>query len=224
MFDEVIMWDERHDNSRGKMDVLGHKKTALTLLADDSREPTEKASLLTQALECTEEALKIGEALNMPEGALAIQKVHLASLYIKRFENPAEADNVDLLNNAIEILDSALKVFSGSKAHRAWPLGIKARALHLLKKDTEALETLTQAQLALFEGYDEEVGTSDQSAMKLRIWSAGIMLGFAEIYLAQNKPILAEIYASAVLATPDPENSLVARKKQAEKFMENLKG
>jgi hypothetical protein len=214
MFDEVIAWDKENDNKRGLIDVLGHKKIALKLMADNS-EGNEKERLMKE----TETAAKEGLDLAIKEfgdksGQVATQRAHFASL-LNSQEKPEEA---------LKYLKDSLKHLAGSEAHKAWPLGMKAHSEYLLGNYKEALKTLQLAQDKLFEGYEKEVEMDDQAQLKLRVWNSGIMLGYAMVYAKSKKPILAEVYAGAVLATPDPDNILANRKTEAQRILDSLEG
>lgn len=242
MFDDVIKWDEEHLNMRGKIDVLGHKKICLTHLADNSDE-TEKNTYLEDATQCLVEAIDLIEkTLDIPAGNIGIQKVHLASLLYDKamVEKTSRSKKYSMLKDGLEKIEEALQILPGSKAHKAWPMLTKARILYALEKVDDALKALREGQQYLFEGYEEELGNAqnrtkkerdkslsnlgnDQAQLKLRVWNSGLMLGFAEIYFKEGKFILAEVYASAVYNTPDPDGTLKLRKSQAKKILDALK-
>ncbi len=222
IFEEVISWDEANNNPRGKMDVLGHKKIALVLQADKAPDDKRKRELLSEAVACIEESLAIGESLEVPGGAKAIQQVHLASMIFNQSQYLSQVQAGTELRKAVEILTKAIEVLPGSEAHKAWAFGIKAKLLHRLGQDDKALQTLFEAQAKLYEGYDAEIKGADQADIKLRVWSSGIQLGFAQIYFDQKRLLLAEIHASAVVNTPDPQGVLKARKKEAKDILNRL--
>ena len=223
MLDSVVSWDAANNNARGQVDALGHKKITLTLMADSSTDSSQKRQLLSQAVEIVEEALKIAESGDERlKGAVVTQKVQYASLLIKQSEFLDVKAKAEQLRKALETLDSCIKVFPGSEAHKAWPLAIKANALHELGRYDDSINTLHEAQKALFSGYDGEIKGADQAPMKLRVWNSGIMLGFSKIFADTNKPVLAEVYAMAVVQTPDPEGVLTARKKEAKAIIEKI--
>lgn len=240
MFDEVVKWDEAHANLRGKVDVLGHKKITLTLLADKTSRFENKRELISEARRCIEEALTIAQNNpDIPSGPAAIQKVHIASLLLRESEFLAVKEAG--LTQALKIVNEAIDELPGSIAHKAWPLVTKAKILYALQKKEEAIDALLTAQKYLYLGYEEELGWAktrvekvhadaklnligdDQAKMKLRVWSSGISECFAEILEKEHKDILAEIYAAAVLKTPDPENILKSRKLKATLIIKRIK-
>lgn len=211
-FDEVLAWDKAHENSKGLKDVLGHKKILFTLLADASSENSDKKAYLDKAEECLKEASKL-----FPEDKILY--VHLASLSLNN-ASLFPKDKKKYAEEALISLEKALENFPGSKAHRAWPLSIKARALHVLDRDSEALSVLAQAEQALFEGYDEEMKNQDQGRIKISVWLSGIYLVYAHIAHKQQKSILAEMYANSIISMPDPLNVLHNRKKEAKELLD----
>lgn len=224
MLDEVIRWDEQNKNFRGIMDVLGHKKLAYTLMADGVADPQHKGQLLTLALACVEEALNMGkEVPDLPVGPVLTQYVHYAGLLLTTADLETAQVATKKRNLAIEYLDKALSNgFTGSTAHKAWPLSIKAKALHALGQSEQALDCLLQAQKMLYLGYEEELKLNDQAEMKIRVWSSGISLGLGKLLLETGKPLLAEVHFAAVITTPDPDGILVARKKEAKKLLASI--
>lgn len=224
MFDEILEWDTANDNLRGKMDVLGHKKISLTLLSDTAKSKAKKQGYLSEAIECVKEALVIAESQkDIPVGPKAIQKVHMASLLFKLSSLLDKKNRAAKQREAIEYINSSLKDLPGSKAHRTWPLSIKANILHALGQSQEALEVLYEAQQCLYDGYDGEIKGDDQGELKLRVWNSGVSLAFAKIFADMNKPILAEVHAAAVVNTVDPDDVLVSRKKEAKELLILLK-
>ncbi len=223
IFEEVIAWDEANNNLRGKMDVLGHKKIALVLQADKAPDDKRKKELLTEAVACIAEAIEIGDSIDVPSGAKAIQQVHLASMIFNQSMYLSQAQMSAELRKGVEIITKAIENLPGSEAHKAWALAIKAKLLHRLGQDDKALQTLFEAQAKLYEGYDAEMKGADQAELKLRVWSSGVQLGFAGIYVDQKKLLLAEIHASAVLNTLDPQGVLKARKKEAKDLLKQIR-
>ena len=145
-------------------------------------------------------------------GARAVLKVHVA--------NTQEANNE--LTEALATLNEALADLPGSDAHKAWPANARARILHKLGRDDEAVQTLANALVSLFRGYDAVIAKGDQAETKLNVWLAGIHLTFARICEDTNKPILAKHFAQSVLDITDPKNLLNERKKEARKILESL--
>jgi len=212
MFDEVISWDKENENTSGLVDVLGHKKITLKLMTDVAEED-EKEKLMEKTQEVAQEGLDLAvKKFGKDSGQVAIQNAHYASL-LNSMEKPKEA---------LEYVGNALESLPGSEAHKTWVLGMKAQAEILLEKYDDALKTLQLAQDKLFEGYDEEASDDDQAEIKLRVWNSGIMLGFAQVYAKTKKPLLAEVYAGAVLATPDPDNILENRRVETQKILDSL--
>lgn len=223
IFDDILAWDDANNNLRGKIDVLGHKKINLTLLSDNASSDSIKLKYLEDAEKCMKESFQIAKSQKgIPLGSKATQKVHMASLLFRLSALLDDKNRAVKQREAIEYLDSALQNLPGSKAHRAWPLSIKANILHALGQTQKALEALYEAQQCLYDGYDGEIKGADQGEMKLRVWSSGVSLALAKIYIDMHKPILAEIQASAVTVTPDPDKILVARKKEAKKILSSL--
>jgi tetratricopeptide (TPR) repeat protein len=223
MFDEILEWDKFHENHRGFTDVCGHKKIALTLLADKFTKPADKKHYLTLAVKSIEEGLEVAKKIvDIAPGNTSIQQIHMASLLLQLSEFQDPQEKVDGLKQARRLLDASFAHLAGSRAHQAWPLSILALVHAHLGAFDKALGCLQKAQQNLEEGYEEELKYGDQSKMKLRVWNTGVMLGFAQVYKLMHKNILAEVYAGAVLYTPDPEKILVARKKQAEKLLKEL--
>ncbi len=222
-FNAIIAWDIENANPRGQMDVLGHKKITLTLLADSCEDGDKKTLYINQASECIEEAIRLGKENDLPKGPLATQYVHKASLHLKYAGVYSPKEKTMQLKYALEAVDKGLEDLPGSKAHRAWALSIKANILHEQKRTDEALDVLLEAQRCLYEGYDAEMEAQDQGAIKLRVWSSGISLALGKVFADTGKPILAEIYLAAVLQTPDPEGILKARKSEAQKLLDTLK-
>jgi len=223
MFDEILAWDSAHKNNRGLTDILGHKKIALTLLADKTNTPEDKKKYLAEAVKCIEQGISVAETMtDFAPGNLAVQKVHMGSLLLQLSETQSAKEMVESLKHARRLLNDALKDLAGSKAHKAWPLAILSQVHIGLGAYDEALQCLIDAQKSLYAGYDEEMKYADQGRMKLRVWNTGIELGLARLYKETNKNILAEVHAQAVLETPDPEKILVARKKQAAQILKEL--
>lgn len=223
MFDEVIEWDIKNGNARGQTDVLGHKKIALTLLADKADTPQQKSIYLNQAVSCIKEGIKISEGMTeFAPGNLAVQKTHMASLLLQLSETVDIKEKVENLKQARRLINEAVKDLAGSKAHMAWPLTILSQVHIGLGAYDEALDCLLEAQRKLFDGYEEEMKYADQGRMKLRVWNTGIELGLARLYKETGKNILAEVHAQAVIETPDPEKILVARKRQASQLLKQL--
>lgn len=223
MFEQVYKWEKAKNETKGVMDVLGHIKITLVSMAEKTNNAQKKKEHMNQAQEATQEALELGKKdKSIKPGTLAIQKVHLGSLIADEALLFKGTEEQNKLKESIKLFDDALKNFPGSKAHKAWPLGNKAKSLILLKEYEKALKTLQEAQQDLFAGYEEEMSNKDQGNLKLRVWNSGVMLGFAAVYAKSNKPLLAEVYASAVINTPDPDGILTNRKKQAKTILENL--
>ena len=240
MFDELVSWDEKNSNPRGKIDALGHKKIAIVSLSKKVTDKSYKEKYLWQAFDCISEAIKTGKnnKNEVPAGPLAIQYVHQASLGLLI----SEVKDLDKksLKDGLEAIDTAIKDFPGSKAHLAWPLTIKAKILLQLEKFTEAFEVLQAGEKAIFDGYEEELGWTevrkhheedknikvigtDQALMKLNIWTTGINLTKAELYKKTGKLMLAEVYAQSVLKATDQTGTLKSRKEEARELLKEIK-
>lgn len=221
LFDQVLAWDSKHENYKGYIDALGHKKIALTLLADTSGKD-EALTFLSTAASCVSEAIDLGKTKGvMTEGQVSIQLVHQASLLVRQADlaNPDEKENSCL--KALESLDLALKALPGSLAHRAWPLGIKAKALCSLGRIEEAFRVLLDAKLALFNGYSEEL-TTEQGSIKLDIWSTGLDLVFAEVYTKAGQKDFATYLLNSVISSDKSKVHLNTRREQAHRQLKKL--
>jgi hypothetical protein len=131
-------------------------------------------------------------------------------------------EKINHLENTLKIIMSRTKELVHGEETKAWPKGIKAKILIDLEEYEKALDVLSDAQKDVFKGYEDEIKNDDQAAIKLRVWNSGLMLAYATLFAKTNKPILAEVYASAVIQTPDPEGILKLRKKQAKKILAEI--
>jgi hypothetical protein len=119
-------------------------------------------------------------------------------------------------------IEEAIQTLPGSKAHKSWPSAMKAKILNKLGKPDEALETVAQAEKWLYEGYDDEMQNADQAEIKIMVWKSGLDLARAEIYMDQNKTLLAQYYLDNIINQSDPQKILVNRKKEARGMREGI--
>lgn len=223
MFEDIFKWDEKNGNTRGAIDIIGHIRITLTRMSIEATDRDIKENFLKRASDACEKALMIINSNNgLPDGVLAIHQVHYASsiLSLTKINDKNKEEN---LTKALSIISLAIEKLPGSKAHKAWPLNIKAKILYALGRGDEAVKTLAEAEVLLFEGYDEEVSGGDQAEIKLNAWLSGIHLTFASICKKEGKIILARHYASSVLTIEDPKNTLGERKKEARRILDSLK-
>ena len=145
--------------------------------------------------------------------------MHLADALISYSEHSKTQSKNDILHNALELVTKSINDLGGSKTHKAWGLNKKAQIHHLLNETHEAIEALTKAEHALFDGYEEEIKSEKDGVMKIKIWLTGLWLTYAKIAKDTGKKEIANLYANAVKNLPDPEKTLVLRKKQAGRMM-----
>lgn len=233
LFKQIIEWDEKHENFRGMNDVLGHLKIISDKLADNETNPVEKLKYYDISQRYLEKCLVLSHKYNLPKDRSAITRVHLALLMLKRSSFLQENQKEKSLVEALGVIDEALIDLPGSQAHRSWPLNGKAKILLMLKRYSDVLETLQEAERALYVGYDEEMGRSaentgtriianDQARMKLNVWHANLFVTYAKLYSATDKPILAKHYASAVMAFDKKDKSISSARTEAQKILNEL--
>lgn len=225
IFDEILKWDELNDNPRGKMDVLGHKRLALSEIAEKSTDTNEKKRLLTKATKCIEDALALeGTHPRINEGVIQTQKIHLASALLKESTVSESQAAGQLRKLALETIEEVLDNYLGDVAAKAWPLGIKADICLAQQKINAAIDSLLEAQKVLFEGYRVAVKEADQIELKYKVWLSGTFARLSNIANNENMPLISEIYSGAILGIPDPDNILKSKKSQAEENLKNLEG
>jgi len=225
MFKDIIEWDEANNNARGEMDALGHLKITLQLLADKEKDPKEKFNLMQAVTQTVQHAIDIGEKNSeIPEGPKTIHKVHLASATLDTYCNASDPKIKQIqLNKALEIINNAITLLPGSQAHKAWPMGTKAKILLELNRVDEALDTLDAAERCIYTGYEDEIKRADQADVKLNVWLAGIHLAKSLAYKNSKRFILAKHYANSVLNISDPGKIMGVRKDQAKRILNELK-
>lgn len=136
---------------------------------------------------------------------------------------PISNDTLQLQQQLQEILqdvEQAIAILPGSKAHKAWPMNLKAQIQYALGNLNGALTTIADAQQLLFEGYEAEVAGGDQAEIKLNVWLSGLMLTMATICQKENRLILARHYANYVVTMDYPY--LENRRNQAEQILKVL--
>ena len=223
LFEEVLKAHKEEKNLKGLIDVLGQIRITYTKLAEEESAPLEKAHLQKEAHRCALEAVEMAETGGRQLlGQLQISKVHLASTILTHSKTMEIEEKTKELENALLTLNEAIANLPGSKAHKAWPLNIKAKVLYDLDREEEAFSILLEAEKALYDGYDDEIKNADQAELKLNIWLAGIHLTRANICALEGKHVLAKHYASAILAIDDPKNTLGERKKEAKAILAQL--
>ncbi|MFA5776588.1 MAG: hypothetical protein WC988_03490 [Patescibacteria group bacterium] len=224
LFKQIIDWDEKNNNPRGEIDVLGHLRIVYTKMVEEEKNPQVKLSLREQARVCVEKALAITNTHpEIPQGPKSILQVHLASIIFDSARETANQDSkATQLEKAFQIVTEAMETLPGSQAHRAWPANLKAQILYEIGKKEEAWDVLMQAEKWIYEGYDKEIASGDQAEIKLNVWMSGLVLTKAEICRREGKIILARHYAEYILNMSDPQNTLGQRKKDARTVLEKL--
>ncbi len=223
IFSEVISWDQENNNPTGEMDALGHLRITYSLLAHQQEIAEEKRHYLEMAMDTAENILEIGRTqLEKSKNELAIPLAHSVDARMEFAEFIDEPARAEMLRQALNDIEVSITNLPGSEAHKAWVLQKRAQIQYLLGNVDDALVTLNNAEISLFNGYDEEINSGDQADMKLNIWLSGLFLAKATIYSNSNRPILARHYANAVLSIDDPDDFLVNRKNEAKKLINTL--
>lgn len=209
---DLLTVHEKSNDKKGLVEALGHKRLVLNHIADTKNSKNEKESVIKEMLEVAGKAIDIAEK-NFPsdKAMRALLNMHLADALISYSEHSKTQNKDEILQNAFELVDKSIADLGGSKAHKAWGLNKKAQAQYLLKDVKGAFASLKDAEYALYEGDDEE--------MKIKTWLTGLWLTYAYICKKEGRTILANLYANAIIGMPDPEKTLVLRKKQAEKML-----
>jgi len=221
LFNKVFNLDVKSKHFKGQVDVLGHIRIVYSHLAEGSKTKSEKEKFVKSALDYANKTIDLIKA-ELPKdiGLLAISKVHLSDALIA-YSDFANNGRIEI-HKALNLIVEGLENFPGSIAHRAWALNRKAQVMHLLGNSDDALKFLKDGEIAIFEGYDEEIKNKD-GAMKIKVWLTGLWLTATKIYKESNKKILAQFYVEAVINFDDPEGTLTLRKQQAERLLEEIK-
>lgn len=221
MFEQILEWDRNNNNINGQMDVLGHKKIALTLKVDTAKTIEEKLESLKLAEKTIMEAIKLGKKESIDAGRIAIQEIHMGTILLQQSETE-NSTKTETATQAIKYLETAMKNLAGSPAHKAWPSRALGLAYYYSGNTEKALKTLFDAEKLLVQGYQDEISAGDQGRIKIKVWASGIQMALAQIMYKEKKLFLAEMYAAAVAGTPDPDNILATRKKEAKELLAKI--
>lgn len=216
MFNDVIGWDKENNNTVGLIHALGNKKIAVQKLAEFSSSKQERKKLLQEASSISKKSLEESAKIH-DKGLVAISSIHYASSLLavsmsKKTRNEGE------LKEALKVLNPVLKDFPGSKAHKAWPLKLKAEILIELEKPMEAFLILNKAEVYILNGNKAELKES-RGDLKLKVWLTGIWLAKARVCKKLKYNLLAKYYAESVLGLKDKNNTLGIRKKEAKDLL-----
>lgn len=216
MFDDVIRWDKENHNTVGLIHALGNKKIAVQKLAEFSSSRQGRQKLLKEASAISKESLYASKKANN-KGLIAISSVHYASSLLA-VSLSKKTRNEEELKEALKVLNPVLKDFPGSKAHKAWPLKLKAEILIELEKPMEAFLILNEAEVYILNGNREELKESDGN-LKLKVWLTGIWLAKARACIKLKYNLLARMYAQSVLGVRDSTKTLSLRKREAKNLV-----
>ncbi|MBP7859919.1 hypothetical protein KA001_03115 [Patescibacteria group bacterium] len=236
MFKIIETWDEANKNYRGLGDIQGHMSIIYNKLSDAAKKIEDKKKNLEYSIKHLEKALDIQNKGLTDGGAKAITQVQISATKNRLAKNLEGKEKKDVLLDALDIINLAIMTLPGSKAHKAWPLKVKAQILAHLEKYDEAIDALMEAERHLYLGYMQEMNWTpnerkigqkgnignDQAIMKLLIWHTGIQLTYAEIYEKTERDVLAKFYASAVLNAEDSNGLLRESKKQAKLIFDRV--
>lgn len=218
---DLLTVHEKNNDKKGLVEALGHKRLVLNHIAEAKISKVEKEPVVKEMLEVAGKAIDIAEKEFSGDKALrALLNMHLADALISYSEHSKAETKDDILHNALEIVTKSVDDLGGSKAHKAWGLNKQAQIHHLLDQTREALEALKKAEHAIFDGYDDEIKSGQDGIAKIKTWLTGIWLTYAKIAKDTGKKEIAELYGEAVKNLPDPEKTLVLRKKQAERLLQ----
>ena len=221
---DLLTVHEENNDKKGLVEALGHKRLVLNHIAEAKSSMDEKESVVKEMLEVAGKAIAIAEKEFSGDKAMrALLNMHLADALISYSEHSKTQNKNDILQNALELVTKSVDDLGGSKAHKAWGLNKKAQIHHLLDQTREALDSLKIAEQAIFDGYDEEIKSGQDGIAKIKTWLSGTWLTYAKIAKDKNKQEIANLYANAVKSLPDAEKTLVLRKKQAEKIIDEIK-
>ncbi len=227
LFERIKNFDQKHNRHEPLIDILGHIRIVYTRLAESSSCKSKKLHYLYNALQALNDATNV--CTSHPSISIETQSVlhaHISSVILKLslLEDYDNYKKNKLLNSALEHIEKSIKNIPGSIAHKAWPANTKAQILLELGNIEEALTTVKSAETWLKTGKNAELSSNDATShIKLDVWTTGLYLTKAKIYMAELKPILAKYYIDLVLDYPTIENHLEERKKDAQILLDKLK-
>ena len=219
----VIKWDQENNNPSGELDVLGHLRIAYVNWAGATENLDEKSERIQQAEDIQLRALELLET-HFPDDKArkAIVYAHLSDTIIEQLKMGSISGNDDKVASAFSYVQYSIENLGGSEAHKAWVFTKLAQLHYLANKDVhKALATLHEGEIALYNGYEEELKNSD-GLMKIRVWKSGLWITYATICQNENRPELARMYAEAIVSLQDEMGLLNTRKEQAKKILSTL--
>lgn len=223
IFTKVVEWDLANNNLKGAMDVLGHLSITWKLLAEKESNPEVKKFNLNSALAYMEQAVTIGQS--NPEqfkGQLAIQKIHKAN-FIKDYAEFWGPEKDSKLEEALKTVDDAMINFPGSPAHKAWASNAKAQILLAQNKLREAQEVISQGEVFIDKGMEEEITTNpERGEQNIDVWRTGLAITRAQVYLKEGKIETAKQQLDWVIIEGEHKKHLSMRKEQAEKILKGI--
>ena len=231
MLNQVINWDRKHKEWKLLSESLSHISVSYTKIAGITHTKKKQTEYLKKGRDYLEEVLQLYKAGKITKGKAQIAKVHLVSNIIWTNELVGERKQIKELKKALKLVNSALKDFPGSEAHKTWALNKKAQVLHRLGKSERAIEVLKESEQKLYEGYFEEFEIArkkkdkegaDQSTLKINVWLAGIHATMAVICHETGRNIMARHYANSILKIPDPEGMFGIKRRDMKKILEDL--
>ncbi len=218
---DLLTVHEKNNDKKGLVEALGHKRLVLNHIAEAKISKVEKEPIVKEMLEVAGNAIAIAEKEFSSDKAMrALLNMHLADALISYSEHSKTQNKNDILQNALEIVTKSINDLGGSQAYKSWGLNKQAQIHHLLNETHNAIDTLKKAEQAIYEGYEEEMKNQKDGSMKIKTWLTGLWLTYAKIAKDTGKKEIAELYANAVKNLPDPEKTLVLRKKQAERLLQ----
>ncbi len=223
-FEELRKAFEATNSFRDLVTVLGNLRITHTLLSDVASDTNSRLAHLEQASACIDDALAImtEHSEEVPQGNRPIFLVHSASIKSRRGNLHISSDErVSLLESALADLDLALQDFPGSRAHRAWPLALKARILCDLEDYESALQVISRGKADLASGRAEEL-QANGGERNLLIWESGLMLIEARVLYEQGNAEEALALLQGVLEMTPPldyPDTLAVRKEEARRLI-----
>ncbi len=226
MFKQVIAWDLANKNPKGAIDVYGHLRITYSRIGKGKRNNDEKLENFKKAASAIKDAIILCDKFpeTKDKGRIAMLNTHLAGNMVELISlTTNEAEKTKILNEALAIINNAIKDLAGSRAHLSWPKRAKGEILFLLERNEEALDTLLDAEKDIFFGYKIEVGENKDKEFVIGVWLSGLHLTIARMALAMKLNVIAKHYATSVLSIQDPTGTLNERKKEAKRILESLK-
>ncbi len=223
-FEDLRRALEATNSFRSLVTVLGNLRITHTLLSNVASDNDSRLAHLEQASECVDAALAVmsAHAEEVPQGNRPIFLVHSASIKRHRANLLVSAEErAGLLDSALTDLDLALQEFPGSRAHRAWPLSLKAKVLCDMEDFEGALKAISSGKTALALGRAEEL-QSDGGERNLLIWESGLMLVEARVLYEQGDVEGALSLLQRVLDMTPPlsyPDTLAVRKDEARRLI-----